>query len=150
MGNNWSINQLSWTRGDDWNNVHFRMGGLHSQYNYMGAVGDHIQDSESYQIWVDAGIFSEGEADEILHGRDYKAGAGVSPGHHQDLHTDFVTMENQPDSAPLLTRVNTGEFFMILEDFLDHMKQDKTFAFFWTYMKMQDRLSNKTLCLSKS
>ena len=60
--------------------------------------------------------------------------------HHNDLYTDIVTMGTQPDSAPLLTRVNTGEFFKVLEEFLDAKKQDKTFAFFWTYMDMGQNL----------
>ncbi|XP_068200369.1 uncharacterized protein [Palaemon carinicauda] len=143
-----------WTRGDS--NVHFRLGGLHSSNIYMGTIGDHIADSELPQLWVEAGILTEGDVDKILHGRDYKAGLRTHKitwqaawrilmpqfleflnKSHLDIYDDINTTSKAEDPVqPLLTRINTSEFFDVLEEFLAMKKQDKNFCFFWTYMDM--------------
>ena len=66
--------EVKWTKGEEWDNVHFRMGGLHISTNFMSAVGDHICGSELPQLWVDSGVATEGQVDKLMKGKDYKAG----------------------------------------------------------------------------
>ena len=154
------VQETIWTRGDK--NVHFRLGGLHTSNIYMACIGDHITDSEIPLLWTQAEILTAGEADKILQGRDYKAGLRIHritwqaawrliipqflvylEENHKDLHTDITALSQVENSVePLLTRVDTLEFFNILEEFLTMKKRDKNFKFFWTYMeKVQVLLS---------
>ena len=148
--------ETKWTRGGDWDNVHFRLGGLHASNIYMAAIGDHITDSELPQIWVEAGIITEGQVDKILKGKDYKAGIRLHritwqavwqvimpqfmehvKATNGDLHTDLCTLSHDADSIlPLFTRVNSSEVLDALDEFLNIKRQDKNIAFLWTYMDM--------------
>ncbi|XP_068240057.1 uncharacterized protein [Palaemon carinicauda] len=56
---------------------------------------------------------------------------------HLDIYDDINTTSKAEDPVqPLFTRINTSEFFDVLEEFLAMKKQDKNFCFFWTYMDM--------------
>ena len=142
-----------WTRGDK--NVHFRLGRLHTSNIYMACIGDHITDSEIPLFWTQAEMLTAGEADKILQGRDYKAGLRTHritwqaawrliipqfivylEENHKDINTDITALSQVENSVePLLTRVDTLEFFKILEEFLTMKKRDKNFKFIWTYME---------------
>ena len=66
--------ETKWTRGEPWDHVHFRLGGLHSCNMAMSTIGDHIAGSEIPEMWVNAGIVTEGVANKIMMGKDFKAG----------------------------------------------------------------------------
>ena len=61
-------------KGKDGDNVHFRVGGFHTANDYMSTIGDHIENSDIAQVWIDVGIVTEGKADKVLQGRNLKAG----------------------------------------------------------------------------
>ena len=144
--------ETKWTQGDD--DVHFRLGGLHSSNVYMASIGDYIADSEIPQLWTEAGILTEGDVDKILHGRDYKAGLRTHKltwqaawrilmpqlmefikEFHRDIYDDINATSQADDPVPLLlTRVSSSEFNHVLTEFLAMKKQDKKFEYFWTYM----------------
>ena len=148
--------ETKWTRGEDWENVHFRLGGLHTANAYMSTIGDHIADSEIAKVWIEAGIVTEGEADKILHGRDFKAGLRLHKitwqaawrllmpqlmeymnESYPDMYEDLQILSSNSDTIlPLLTIVGTPEFSDAYSNFLTMKRQDKNFDFFWTYMDM--------------
>ena len=66
--------EVKFTLGAEWDKVHFRMGGLHWSTTFMSTIGDHIAGSEIPEMWVNSMIITEGSADKVLNGKDYKAG----------------------------------------------------------------------------
>ena len=55
----------------------------------------------------------------------------------EDVYTDLCSLLTTADIIPpLLTRVNTPEVLDLVSTFLETKKQDKNFAFLWTYMDM--------------
>ena len=158
--------EVKFTLGDEWDNVHYRLGGLHWSNAFMDTIGDHIAGSEIPEMWVNAGIITEGSADKILHGNDYKAGMRMHkitlqaawrlllpqlmvfleqsyPDMFQDVNSLMVlkSIENPLQTSedvitPLITRCDKNDFRDAVEDFLAMKKEDKNFQFFWSYMEM--------------
>ena len=132
------------------------MGGLHTSNVYMACIGDHIAGSEIPQLWIEAEILTAGEADKIMQGRDYKAGLRIYRitcqaawriilpqfilylrEFHKYIFIDISASANTEESVQtLLTRINTHEFFNVLDKFLSIKKKDKNFAYLLTYMDM--------------
>ena len=136
---------------------------VHTANVFIATIGDHIAGSELPEMWVQSGIITEGSADKILHGKDFKSGMRLhkitvqaawcillpqmmsfieenNPDMYQDLNS-LMTRRSQvnlnhtsEDSiSPLITRLDTQDFREILDKFLEMKMQDKNFTYFWTY-----------------
>ncbi len=51
--------EVKFTMGREWEDVQFRVGGLHSSDTWIATIGDHIAGSELPLMWVQSGIITE-------------------------------------------------------------------------------------------
>ena len=135
--------ETKWTRGEAWDDVHFRMGGLHSCNTKMSTIGDHIAGSEIPEMWINAGIVTEVVANKILMGKDFKAGLITHKITFQaawkilrpqlmefiqetnlDLFNDINALKGPENIKPLITRLDSDEFRLVMEQFIETKKQD--------------------------
>ena len=149
--------------GKELEKVHFKMGGLHSKLNVMGAIGDYLQDSELPLIWVEAGLASEGEVEKVLQGRDFEGGMRlhrisyqaawrvIKPQFYEylkdsneDLYKDVISLSEARFFKALSDRLNNEEFFNELNAFINMKKMDKNFSYIWNYLEMVQKLLSFT------
>lgn len=63
--------ELVWANQTDYKNVIFCMGGLHVCFNYLRAIGQHMECAGLEDVWVETGIFAPNTASTVLDGKAY-------------------------------------------------------------------------------
>lgn len=129
-----------------------RLGGLHTAMNFLGVIGQHMQDSGLCDVWIECDILGPNAAKQVMSGKGYARGIRAHKLTLQALWQlllpqlqSYVT-ENNTELADDLTEhvvvvlVNTLtslKFRELMDRFITNLKQDNPNAqFWWHYMEM--------------
>lgn len=63
--------ELVWAQPMLYGNVIVMFGGLHILFNFLKAIGQHMESSGLVDVWVESGIFAENSTDAMMNGKAY-------------------------------------------------------------------------------
>ena len=63
--------ELLWACPEKYKNVIVMMGDLHISFNFLKAIGQHLDSSGLCDIWVESGVFAQNSTAAILEGKSY-------------------------------------------------------------------------------
>ena len=63
--------ELVWANKDLFNNVIFRLGGLHVCFNYLKAIGQRFESAGLEDLWIEAGLYPPNVTENMLSGKAY-------------------------------------------------------------------------------
>lgn len=148
--------ELRWSNPLYRERVVLRMGGLHISLNFLTAIGQHMNGSGLYEVWVESGLFGEGTALKVLNGRSYDKGMRGHKLTAQSLWNVILPkfrlyLDSDSEGSDLLEKIDSNiddliSLLVTLEqsDFNNKMQlfileegdKDVNFKFWWTYLEM--------------
>lgn len=63
--------ELVWANEENYENVIFRMGGLHVCFNFLKAIGQHVESAGLDYVWIESGVFAPNNTETVLEGKAY-------------------------------------------------------------------------------
>ena len=63
--------ELVWANEENYRNVIFRMGGLHVCFNFLKAIGQHVESAGLDYVWIESGVFAPNTTETVLEGKAY-------------------------------------------------------------------------------
>ncbi len=63
--------ELIWENYEKYRNVVFIMGHLHILFNFLKAIGQHMENAGLVDIWVESGLFACNSTDQMMQGKSY-------------------------------------------------------------------------------
>ncbi|WAR24223.1 P52K-like protein [Mya arenaria] len=63
--------ELTWANQEKYKNVIFRLGGLHVCFNFLKAIGQHMESAGLDDVWVDAGVYPPNVTSNMMEGKAY-------------------------------------------------------------------------------
>ena len=63
--------ELVWANDENYSNVIFRMGGLHVCFNFLKAIGQHVESAGLDYVWIESGVFAPNTTETVLEGKAY-------------------------------------------------------------------------------
>lgn len=58
-----------WSNPDQYQNVIMCMGGLHVSFNFLKAIGQHVENAGLDDIWIETGLFAPNTTETVLDGK---------------------------------------------------------------------------------
>ena len=136
-----------------------RLGGLHTQMNFLKVIGQHMKQSGLLDVWVECTLLGPGVAEKVLDGKDLKKGIRAHKLSLQALwrlllphlllflrtsnggfYTKIMMAKEDPDDENIpnfVTMMMSNIFQEVMSMFINaRSENDPNFAFWWQYMKM--------------
>ena len=63
--------ELIWANAEKYSSVVLVMGHLHILFNFLKAIGQHMENTGLVDVWVESGIFAQNSTEQIMEGKSY-------------------------------------------------------------------------------